>query len=237
MHVRSNGGFSMVEMLVTTAILTSATYLIMGTMNDLMAGLKRTETSATFQMLRSNFSSMILDRVAWNNTIYMNPGFSCWKKQAGCAGAGNIAFVPYTPDSKLYLNYDPVSNPKQGFQMDGRTCSSFDKKTPDPLCPLQIQFVAVPKCAFNNCFRPQFEVSMKFDFALVNEGKQASLFSKGGLDRVMLTYSDAIPLQLTSATNPTVCPPDAKGFPQLIVGFDQYTGAIQCATGKTRIHH
>jgi len=237
MDVRSKGGFSMVEMLVTTAILTSATYLIMGTMNDLMVGLKRTESSATLQMIRANFSNLILDRVAWNNTVYLNAGFSCWKSAAGCAAVTSVDFTPYTPDAKPYENYDPVSNPKQGFQMDGRVCDNFNKQDPDPTCPVQVRFSAVPKCAATNCFRPQFEVTMSFDFALPPNKNQAALFSTGGLNRTMLTHSDAVPLRLISATGQTVCPTDAQGYPQLLVGLNQKTGAIQCARGKDRIYH
>lgn len=237
MDVRSKGGFSMVEMLVTTAILTSATYLIMGTMNDLLAGLKRTESSATLQMIRANFSNLILDRVAWNNTVYLNSGFACWQSTAGCAAVAPIDFTPYTPDAKTYESYDPVKNPKQGFQMDGRVCNKFDKQAPDPTCPVQIRFSAIPKCAATNCFRPQFEVTMTFDFALPASKNQAALFSKGGLNRTLLTHSDAIPLRLMGASGQTICPNDAQGYPQLLVGLNQNTGAIVCATGKDRIYH
>ncbi len=230
--MRGAHGYSIMEILVAIGVLSVSLYLVTGTLNNFLGQLRRNDQGAAFQALRDTFLRTLQDPAAWQQTLARNPGFACWSNPAqGCAGVAPIVFTPYTSVGLLIENYDPSRQATQGFSVQGSACNTFRVSAPDGNCPVRVEFTARPICppAPAPCFRPSFEVSVRFIFAFP---AGAIAPSAGGLDRTIFIPGESVPVRLTSRTLPTVCPPG-----ELVVGLDPANGVLQCASGAERIYN
>lgn len=202
--VRSQTGFTMVEVLFTTAILSAAIYFVSGTMSELLTTVRMTDQSTSILSLRGILTSTVQDPAAWEKTISMTNQadkksiFACWNDtKHGCSISTGGNFSMYGADGKLYLDsYDPIKNPSQGFTVAGDLCNTFSTKKPDPKCPVRVVYSAAPICQpGSTCFKPEFNVTIDFQFSFP-EGSQPAWADSEKFKRTIRTASAATAVAL-----------------------------------------
>lgn len=222
-------GYTFIEILISTAILSIAFYFLASSLNNVNIAVQRNDYNAAINGLKSNFSNMILDREAWNQTLAKNTSLACWNSASGCATAGAKDFTPYGSNGALYQGYNSLVA-SNGFSLGGEFCNSFSLTVPSAACPIHINFVWTPVCSSTGpCFKPESNVAINFVFSFPT-GKTPSNINMNGFNKNIRIYGQSMPIRMTG-TGARKC---ASG--KLVVGFDPATGELDCQTGTTRIY-
>lgn len=225
-----NAGFTMIEVLVTTAVLSATIYLVSGTLNDLIRSVRSSDQMTSIQSLRNILTGMVLDQTAWAQTIARNNSsnkqspLKCWNDaKNGCSKAAPGYFSLYGADGKLYLDsYDPAKKSNMGFTTAGDVCNSFSLQKPNAKCPVRIMFKAEPICQPNTgCFKPEFKITVEFAFSFP-AGSKPSWADPSKLNRELRTPGQTTPINL-AGTSQTGC--TTGFFPS---GVNPLTGQVLC---------
>ena len=172
-RLTSESGFSLVEQIVVFAILGILVSISAGLLPNLLNSLKRENSISTLNLLRSRFITTIRDGRAWETTVVDDPSgtngtvFECWENGTDCSAlvGSPAAFTPLQANGNALEGYDPLNNPTHGFTLEGNLCNTYNAATPDPNCPVRIDFTWEPVCATTPpppCIKPEFRVVMDF---------------------------------------------------------------------------
>lgn len=168
-------GFSIIEVLVALGLLSivgiGATSMILNMMssNDYVI------MGNSALNLKSELTALLNDKRAWTATIAdtaTNPNataqFACLRNSTDCAALTST--YPFTPkmitNNFFRSNYNPQTNPDQGFNKNGIVCATYSTTTPNDACPMQYTFTWQPLCpATGMCIDPPVRIRLIFNFS------------------------------------------------------------------------
>jgi type II secretory pathway pseudopilin PulG len=171
MSPKSNQGFTLVEVLVGTAILFIAFFAAMYTLTMVDHGQRSNEDSLGYASARNKLVSLLIDDTSWSKMIGPpgnadNPDFSCLLNQTSatlsdrdCFGKTaplvmyNIKGMPYTVDGVQAYDFRSTT---QGISSNGQLCNSFVRPPApgNPQCPYQVVLTWKPICTSAPCVNP-----------------------------------------------------------------------------------
>ena len=168
MTARSSRGFTIVEILVSMAILLIVilgSQFYMTTQLNLMAN---SRTNATGTSIRLAFMTALQNGSGWNNTLNDNQNkagsFACLTATGGCTGP-QPAFKVLLPTAHPAPNptptpgvfYDPIGQTTAGFDDNGAPCTGFDAANGNAACPFRMQLSWEPVCT-TGCNPPMIKL-------------------------------------------------------------------------------
>ena|GEM_PF-4012350 len=165
-------GLTLVETLVTAAILLAVIIATLTMFQKPIAGQKNINAQTNFYLVRNNILNVIHNSGAWKQTIQgasNQSAFRCFVKQDSIVDAERNCSQT-TSDLDIYdlkgnLLYE-FSKPEFGIQADGTPCpagSQFQATPPgNPLCPLRVSIKMQPLCPTTPCENPTMQVTGDF---------------------------------------------------------------------------
>ena len=148
---KSKNGFSLVEALIATAILTITAYAMGSLMLEVFRGIKRPATDNQIDIFRRNLVALVLNDKSWDQTVNNNPDLlGCLKAMGGTppmplscppgyVGFPNAReFALYYANGAIVYNSD-TSNPLkiEGVTLEGMPCVGFSKGDINLQCPIR----------------------------------------------------------------------------------------------------
>lgn len=193
---------------------------------------KRADLTAQLNFLKEQYTNIINNDLAWNNTIYAsgNP-MTCLTNNTNCT-PNTVPTPPlplghiFTPRdaSLIYLDYDPVLNANDGFTVDGAKCTGWVEGVPSLDCPIRIDFIWQPVCPADvslGCTGPASDITIFFRVQLPDNSDYATINSANYTRKIRREGSIAPKLLFACPNNTDV-----------ITGFD-VAGQPKCVDGNT----
>lgn len=239
----------MIEILMSTAIMSVAFYMLSGSMANITSAMKKTDYNSNINSIKNTFANMIVDRRAWDFTTTNNTasGFACLNAVTNATGSqctpGTRPFTPYNSNGQLFSTgagptlrtYDPRNNATHGLTLDGRVCYTYraPPQTPDPNgCYVRVDFTWTPRCRVGvPCFRPEVDVNMNFTFNMPNGNRALGPLAMNGFNRSIRVPGKSVPVRLV-ANAARRCPNGS-----VVVAVNPTTGALTCESGTHRIYN
>lgn len=222
----SQGGFSLIEMVVTCGVIAAVGLISANLMSQINTSNQKNNMQTSMALLRDEFISALQDRDAFAFTVAGNAGapgsMTCITNLAGCTpGAAARAFNPFMRNNQPYLNaYRPATTATHGFRPDGTFCNNYSAAVPNAQCPIRINFTWRPICVAGLCVNPEVEIAINFVVSV-----PANMRTNINVQR----FSTVIRRKSTFTAPPatTVCPAN-----NAIIGFNT-DGTPMCRVGGT----
>ncbi len=165
---KSSSGFSLVEIIITTALISTGGIAITGLwqlsqQDSLQLSLTRVIVTA-----RAQIEAAFKNPAAWQKTLMSNSNMSCLTSGSGCSlntdpgSDGFYKFILYNADSQK-ISYDDTDATTR-YARDGGFCLS-GIPSPSKECPIQYSAQWKPLCNTYPCINPTMDikVSLKLD--------------------------------------------------------------------------
>lgn len=243
--LKNNKGFTLTEVLISTAIMSISFYMLAGAFTNIQSALQRTDYNASLFAVKNAFTGMLTSDAAWERIMRNNGStFNCWRigvntlpatSCATVAAGAPRAFNPVNADGVGFTSggsvpYAPATFPNHGFTMNGEVCTTFSTTSPDARCPVRINFTWIPICpAVGGCIKPESRVDMNFQFSFP-AGRAPANLSVGAFSGSIRFPGQSEPIRVTTATGFN-CPAG-----QIVTAFNQTSGAITCAAGAAILY-
>lgn len=196
----SSSGMSLVELLVVLATTTILLSLSGGLIGSVFTTSQKFTITTTLSSLRNQYIQILTQSASWQQTISdltINGSMSCLNNSADCSAVNSFTeFTPFDRIGRVAFNYDS-SVAANGFSMDGSPCYSYSTSSPDPQCPIRIEFRWQPRCAVASCTKPEVAIQMEFflsfpsgsPYAGINPAQYGYEFTRAGTFQVELPTS------------------------------------------------
>jgi len=167
-------GLTLVEALVTMAILMGVIVASLSLFQSPIQGQKNINSQTNFYLVRNNILNVLRNSGAWTQTIQgtsNQAAFKCFLKQDSIVDSDRDCSLTAKAldiyDLKGNLLYE-FSRPDFGFKLDGTPCpkeSAFQSEPPgNPLCPLRVSVKLQPLCSASPCENPTMQVTGDFTY-------------------------------------------------------------------------
>lgn len=127
---------------------------------------KGTFIQQTLFLKREQVKQYLSNQHSWDSTrANAQNDFSCLG--FNCTSGQEFPLQLHDSAGGLFFNSQIPSN---GFNIDGKLCTTFDHDNPDPSCPFRMTVYWRPDCGGPaNCSKPALSVGVRFEYSVSDE--------------------------------------------------------------------
>ncbi len=192
-----NLGYSLIELLVVSSlsVVLSVSALYFISLN--FSYQKQFQNKTSLVSLRTEIASFFLNNEIITSTIEasINPSLQCLKNGTSCYGqTGQFALVQDiggTP-TPIYQMHVPGQddNQEQGFDLNGKSCNTFDKTNGNPSCPYRYEFSWKALCQPPCNQKVIIELKADFFYRPGASASQTSVINENNMKITFLTVQE-----------------------------------------------
>lgn len=169
---KNTKGFSLIEVLIATALLTIVGTAMMTSFQMTQKDSLQLRAVRVIATARAQIEAALKNPVSWRQTVAKNSTFACTNDPAGCnvsaANNGYYDFVLYAVTTGEKVTYDP-GDPRTRYGFQGGACPA-GVPDHDGRCPLKYMARWKPLCQTYPCTNPTLDIKI----SLVSEFDEKS---------------------------------------------------------------
>jgi prepilin-type N-terminal cleavage/methylation domain-containing protein len=164
--IRSTKGFSLVEVLVATFILTLCALSVAQVMSIVHSSSMQSNYVRVLAAARTRFEGALKNNLAWSQTLLRNENLSCGSRFPGCrlptSASGFYEFVMYGDQPNEKLSFDP-NDLTTRLMPNGASCPIENLDPSSEYCPIKFRAYWKPICGAYPCMNPALEIKYEID--------------------------------------------------------------------------
>jgi hypothetical protein len=170
--LRNVKGVTLIEALVSLTLIFIALWISISAVQSTRSNGDYAKTALSINMVRSNFLNILSSPQAWQNTLNGNPSIGLCESAGGSYCDGG-ALVLYNEEGQVFYNQSLTSGDKDGFNMNGVVCNSYDSANGSFSCPVRVLMQWTPLCSVDLPKKCQTQIDVSFQLKM--PGSSASI--------------------------------------------------------------
>lgn len=193
---KANAGFTLVEVLVSSAILATSLLALSGFNNSVLNLDRSLKTRNNILQVKSGIISTLSNQKSWLATVdasgektssdpskKINPELACIRNSQPCQ-TGDHPLTILDQNGDTFLDAD---NQHAGFTRDGVACNAYGNTDPSNTCLYKLNVTWSPICpATGSCIRPQVSIRIQLESTDTTPGAVSTLQAQMNMQMMML---------------------------------------------------